>query len=177
MKVPWQSSVVFYRTEGSMCVAEREAQVIFTREVADTVSSLSLDDEFRKKLLACPFLVVDDVAISCEGTCEDWENYAVLQSDIAVEEDRVVVNYSAPLTTYELRGNTYEIQSTGSLFCAVMCLPQTFDSVIIPRLQNYREHTIDKQIKSGRIFLGNGNCYMAYSAADFSPLYRSNLMY
>jgi hypothetical protein len=176
MKLPWQSSVVFYRTEGDLCVAEREATFLFTREVAPTISASCMREvgsqvqEFKSKLRACPFMVIDDVAISCEGTCMGWEDYAALPTDIAVEDECVVVNFCAPMTFYEKKTCTYQFQNAGSLFCTVMCMPRSFHSSAIPRLQAYREKIINTQMNSSRIFLGDGTTYTCYNAADFTVM-------
>jgi hypothetical protein len=175
MKLPWQSSVVFYRTEGDLCVAEREATFIFTREVAPVLSASSMREagsqvaEFHAKLRSCPFMVIDDVAISCEGTCQGWEDYAALPNHMTVEDECVVVNFCAALSFYEKKDSTYHFKNAGSLFCTVMCMPRAFHSSAIPRLQAYRKRTINTQINSSRIFLGDVTTYTCYNAADFSP--------
>lgn len=178
MKLPWQSNAVIYRTVDGECVAQCEAAFIFVREVAPTVSVSQLKsvdanhNAFKQKLRECPFMVVDDVAYNCDGALESWDQYAVITSPLHMEDQCVYVNFAAPMTFYTRCGSgAYTFQNAGSVFCKTLCMPLKFDPAITHRLQNYRDKSIQGQVQSSRIFLGESGKYDCYSAADFTRLH------
>jgi hypothetical protein len=182
MKIPWTSSIVFYRTVNGLCVADREAQLIFVREVLPTLNvsqikhAEAINNAFKNKLSDCPFMVIDDTAYTCNGTIVPWDacSYAINQATIVIEDESVLVSLTAPLTIYESDGSIYAFKSAGSIFCKTMCLPKQFKPQIVPKLQNLRKKTIAMQLESGRIFVGDGKAYTCYSAVDFSVLHLLN---
>jgi hypothetical protein len=178
MKIPWQSSAIIYRTVDGECVAQCEATFIFVREVAQTLSASQLkgmdanQKAFIQKLRECPFMVVDDVAYNCEGALESWDQYAVITSPLHMEDQCVYANVAAPMTFYtRCASGSYTFQNAGSVFCKTLCMPLKFDPAIAPRLQKYRDKSIESQVQSERIFLGDRGTYNCYSAADFTMLH------
>jgi hypothetical protein len=178
MKIPWQSSVVVYKTIDGECVAQEQQTFLFVREVAPCIKASQLQTmdnsykSFKEKLIHCPFMIVDDLAYTCTGVLDAWEQFAILRSSLTVEDECVYVNYAAPTMFYKQGvSGVYDFENAGSVFCKTVCMPLTLNQAMIPKLQHYRQRTVDAQIQSGRIFLGNSKHYTCYNAADFTMLH------
>ena len=177
IKLPWRSRAIRYEDVGfGQYEASEEVEIVLVREAVSEICVRTLRDvakssqSMASKLRHCPFMMLGPTtAVSAQRVVYTWndDDYAVVPSTLVNEGDVVYLNYDTQIDCY-----APGFQSGQPVFCTTMCLPRCIHAGVIPKLQNYREHTIQKQMDSWRILIQNTESYDCYNAATMTMVKR-----
>jgi len=167
MKHPWHSRVACYRSINAdwfeIC---GEIEIIFVHETLNDLTVQSLKERspmiftLEQKLLACPFMKLDDLGIS-SNCVETWneQKLTTLESTLNTELNNVYLDFYAALDTYESKCMQHE-----TVFCRTMCLPRFLHKNDIKHYQEIRKNIVRKQIEDWRIVEHKSNQIYCYKA-------------
>jgi len=167
MKFPWHSRVACYRAVNDewfeVC---GEVEIIFVYETIPNLTVQSLKDllpfveNLKGKLLDCPFLKLDNVAVS-SNRVQDWndEKMTCVPSNLNIELNNVYLDLFSGIDTYDDSQTSHQ-----TVFCRTLCLPRFLHRNDILHLRKIRENIVEKQIEDWRIVEVKSNQIYCYKA-------------
>ena len=179
-KLPWSNPVLVFTASDSLYRFRSLHHNVLVQETVSHISVRQMEEmrgmhkQFRTKLMACPFIVLDEggvtTAFSPDGASApiDLDSMPLIDIQAPIDEGIVLVNCCSAMTVYGLQDNAFRLRMHDLVMSSVMCMPTMLHLDDIPFLLERRHEYAEKQLANSRIVLQGGDCISLYTASDYS---------